>query len=199
VVDDGVQPVAEMCAGLCRVSYVGLGQPTLLGTKLNIGVERAAGAIIQKLDDDDYYHPEFLERAADPLRGQPPDRTLVAWDCFLVLLAGEQRVRFSGHGWTAGGTLCFHRELWERHPFRDAPRHVDTFFIEDHRPRILKVCAPEAYILVRHGANTWTHLSGGVPVDAHFRRLSVYRKPLGNLVEPIDRAFYAGLARRETA
>jgi glycosyltransferase involved in cell wall biosynthesis len=199
VVDDGAQPVAETCAGLCRVTYIRLDQPTLLGTKLNIGVKRSSGAIIQKLDDDDYYHPEFLQRAADQLRGQPSDRTLVAWDCFLVLLTGERRVRFSGHGWTAGGTLCFHRDLWERQPFRDAPRHVDTLFIEDHRPRIVKVCAPEMYILVRHGANTWTHLSGGVPVDAHFRRLPLYRKPLADLVEPIDRPFYGELTRKVTA
>jgi glycosyltransferase involved in cell wall biosynthesis len=199
VVDDGVQPVADTCQGLCRVTYLRLDEPTPLGTKLNIGVRRSSGAIIQKLDDDDYYHPEFLQRAADRLERLPPEGSLVAWDCFLVLLAGEQRVRFSGHGWTAGGTLCFHRRLWERQPFRDAPRHVDTYFIEDARPRVVKVCAPEMYILVRHGSNTWTHLSGGVPVDAHFRRLPAYRKSLWELVEPIDRLFYGALTEKVTA
>src|SRR5262249_52524607 len=38
VVDDGREPVAELCAGICRVKYVRLESPTLLGTKLNIAM-----------------------------------------------------------------------------------------------------------------------------------------------------------------
>ena len=199
VVDDGARPVDELCAGLLRVRYVRLDEPTPLGTKLNTGIRQSQGDIIQKLDDDDFYHPEFLERAAETLSRSRHERTLVAWDCFLILLAGDDRVRFSGHGWTAGGTLCFHRALWERGPFRDAPRQVDTFFIEDHQPPCARVCAPEMYILVRHGGNTWNQLSGGGGVDAYFRRRPIYRTPLAELVEPLDEPFYRGLTRKGAA
>ena len=105
VVDDGAEPASDICAGLCRVTYIRLTEPTLLGTKLNIGVERSQGRVIQKLDDDDYYRPEFLERAVASLPHDESACAVVAWDCFLVLLSGERRVRFSGHGWTAGGTF----------------------------------------------------------------------------------------------
>jgi hypothetical protein len=73
------------------------------------------------------------------------------------------------------------------------PAAVDEWFIKDHQPTLVKVCAPELYILVRHGHNTWKTMRGG-EVDNYFRRLSIYPKPLNTLVEPLDRAFYRGLA-----
>ena len=194
VVDDGPEPIADLCAGLCRVVYVRLNEPTLLGKKLNLAVAHASGRIIQKLDDDDYYHPQFLERAISALPRNPGCGALVTWDCFLILLAGETTVRFSGHGWTAGGTFCFHRELFERGGFREIPRHVDTGFVQDHRPALIKVCEAPHYMLVRHGANTWNHLKGGSRVDEYLRSLPVYNAGLGDVVEPIDRAFYESLA-----
>jgi glycosyltransferase involved in cell wall biosynthesis len=189
VVDDGDLSVADLCSGLYRVRYVRLNEPTSLGSKLNIGVHHARGTIIQKLDDDDYYHNGFLERAVSSLPAVEQECSLVAWDCFLIILAGEAKVRFSGHGWAAGGTLCFHRKLWERANFRDVPYAVDHWFLKDQQPRLIKVCAPELYILVRHGRNTWKTMHGR-EVDAYFQRLEVYHKPLDILVEPLDRLFY---------
>ena len=67
VLDDGEQSVEKLCSGLPRVRYVRLDQPTLTGTKMNIGVAHAQGNILQKLDDDDYYHPDFLQLAVKHL------------------------------------------------------------------------------------------------------------------------------------
>ncbi len=55
VLDDGQQSVEKLCSGLPRVRYIRLDQPTLTGTKMNIGVEHARGNILQKIDDDDCY------------------------------------------------------------------------------------------------------------------------------------------------
>lgn len=197
VVDDGEESVAELCSGLYRVNHIHLDNPTSLGRKLNVGVEHARGAIIQKIDDDDYYHPQFLERAVGALMVKDQNHA-VTWDCFLILLLGEQHVHYSGHGWTAGGTLCFRRQLWEQGHFRDVPNQVDTLFIADNRPQMIKICAPELYILVRHGHNTWNHLSSGAAVDGYFEQLPVYHKPLGDLIEPLDRLFYNSLGRERT-
>lgn len=192
VVDDGEPAVADLCSGLDRVHYVRLHEPASLGRKLNIGVQQARGTIIQKLDDDDYYHPEFLARAVRNLPARAREHCLVAWDCFLILLAGQRAVRFSGHGWTVGGTLCFHRELWERVNFRDVSHAEDYWFLKDHQPRLVKVCTPELYIVVLHGRNTWKTMHGG-EVDDYFQRLGVYHKPLDTLIEPLDRMFYRAL------
>ncbi|HYM09838.1 MAG TPA: glycosyltransferase family 2 protein [Bryobacterales bacterium] len=195
VVDDGEQPVADQCAGVERVRYLRLPQPAPLGAKLNLGIEQAQGGILQKLDDDDYYHPGFLQLAVEHLPRDRPDRSLAAWDSFLVLLPGEKQVRHSGCGWAAGGTLCFDRRLWQRRRFRNLPCSVDHWFLLDHRPDVVLVDAPEYYLLVRHGANTWSKMDDGGRVDDYFRGLPVYPKPLHALVGPLHCAFYESLAR----
>src|ERR1700730_16722089 len=60
VVDDGEVTVCDLCAGQGLVRYCCLDRHTETGTKRNIGVEQARGSIIHKVDDDDYYSPDFL-------------------------------------------------------------------------------------------------------------------------------------------
>lgn len=193
VVDDGDVPVEPLCAGLPQVRYLRLEQPTPLGEKLNLGIAKARAPILQKLDDDDYYHPHFLARAAASLPGEQPEREIAAWDCFFTLLAGELQARWSGHGWSAGGTLCFHRKVWERRPFRPLPRSVDSWFLRDHQPLLQRVCAPHLYLLVRHGNNTWRQMAGGESADDFLRRLPVHSAPLETLVSAEAFAIYQSL------
>lgn len=197
VVDDGRDAVGGLCEGLTRVRYIRLHRPATTGTKLNIGIQRARGEILQRLDDDDYYHPDFLKLALARLPSRTCARTMVAWDCFLVLLAGEPRLHYSGHGWAAGGTFCFYRNLWQRQPFRDLAIREDYWFINDHRPRLLCVDAPEHFIVVRHGRNTW-RLREGERVDSYFRSLPSYPKSLEELLPPEDLLFYGSLSYRQT-
>jgi glycosyltransferase involved in cell wall biosynthesis len=194
VVDDGEPSVAELCSGLFRVRYVRLDEPTSLGRKLNIGIEHSTGEIIQKLDDDDFYGQDFLARSVIALDSANDERAVITWDCFTILIAGERIVRDSGHGWTTGGTLCFHRALWRQHQFRNVPQNVDTWFIEDHVPRLVRVCAPELYMLVRHGCNTWNQLSSGTQVDDYFKSLPRSERTLDEVIEPIDQSFYFSLS-----
>ncbi|MEX2264217.1 MAG: glycosyltransferase family 2 protein [Bryobacteraceae bacterium] len=190
VVDDGEEPVGQLFQPTDRIVYVRLNRPASLGTKMNIGIARARGSVLQKMDDDDYYHPEFLETAVSHLA--EGDRNIVAWDCFLVLFAGEREARFSGHGWASGGTLCFSRRLWERAPFRDAPRSVDRWFLTDHEYRITPVCAAERYLVVRHGRNTWTRMDE-YDTDDWLQALPIHPKPLEELMSEADAVFYRGL------
>ncbi len=192
VVDDGDEPVAELCRGASRVRYLRLERRTPVGIKLNIGAEEARGTILQKLDDDDYYAPDFLERAVAGLAAGERERTVVAWGSFLVLMAGGAQLHFSGEHWAAGGTLCFHREVWLRAPFRDRPGEVDKYFLLDHHPHLVRVRAPESYLLVRHGGNTWTDW-GSETVDQLFRRMPVYPKALEELIDPESLEFYRSL------
>ena len=71
---------------------------TLFGTRPEI---IRLSRIIQKLDDDDYYHPDFLRTAPARLPAQDRALCLAAWDCFLILHPGERALRYSGHGWKA--------------------------------------------------------------------------------------------------
>jgi glycosyltransferase involved in cell wall biosynthesis len=195
VIDDGDAPIRELCLDHRRVRYIRLPVPTSTGTKLNIGIASAAGDILQKFDDDDYYHPRFLETALAHLPKKNRDRSIVAWDCFLAVEKGDPQVRFSGHGWKVGATLCFTRALWERHPFRDVPRSVDSWFLKDHgRAKVIRVCAADYFMVVRHGRNTWTHFSDGQRVEDYFRKLARDPRPVERIVSRRHAEFYRKLA-----
>jgi glycosyltransferase involved in cell wall biosynthesis len=196
VVDDGARPVERLCTGMPNVTYLRLTSRTATGTKLNLGIEAARGDILQKLDDDDFYAPGFLSAAVGRLCRARRDDALVAWCCFLVLIARERRLYFSGHGWKTGGTLCFHRALWRRHPFRDVFGSSDSWFIRDARPFIARVCAAEQYLVVRHGANTWRHIDGYGAAENYFRLRPSPRR-IRDIVGRRDVAFYDALMRAE--
>jgi hypothetical protein len=84
--------------------------------------------------------------------------------------------------------------MWRRVPFREVPRSVDSWFLRDHAPNLIRVCQAEQYILVRHGANTWNTVTSG-DVDDYFRARPVYEKPLRAVVPPEDWPFYRRLTR----
>jgi len=194
VVDDGVPPVADACAGLERVRYLRLDRRASTGAKLNLGIQAARGGLLQKWDDDDYYHPDFLRTAVAHMP-PPPDRDhcLVAWDCFLILIAGERRLRASGHGWTIGNTFLFTRKFWARAPFRDLARGSDWWFLRDQQVVLVRVCAPEQCMVVRHGQNTWTDMRSGEPVDDYLRRFPFHDRPGCDVMGAEDWAFYESL------
>ena len=193
VVDDGRESVGDLCQGIPRVRHIQLYRPATTGTKLNIGIQRARGDILQKIDDDDYYHPDFLKLAVARLPSRTSVRTLVAWDCFLVLLAGETHLRHSGHGWEAGGTFCFYRKLWECKAVsrcRKGRRLLVSSTIIARNPA--GVC--------RRTLHAWFGTAGirgnlcsGEAVDSYFHSLPPYPKELDAVVPPEDLAFYRSL------
>jgi glycosyltransferase involved in cell wall biosynthesis len=196
IVDDGAEPAAEGIPDDPRIRYLRLAGKTPLGTKLNLGIEAARGDLLQKLDDDDYYHPRFLARTVETLRRDRRDNVISGLDCFLVLIAQSGELRFSGHGWFTGATFCFRRSLWRRHPFRDLPRAVDWWFLRDHQPYRLKICEPELLIVVRHQAgHTWRRL-GKTDVTEYFRRRRPWGKPLERLLPADDLPFYRSLRQK---
>jgi glycosyltransferase involved in cell wall biosynthesis len=194
VVDDGEAPVERLCAGVRDLTYIRLRTPAPTGTKLNHGIAAARGDILQKLDDDDFYAPGFLSTSVGRLIRARRRDALVAWCCFLVLIARERKLYFSGHGWNTGGTLCFRRALWERHPFRDLYASSDSWFIRDTRPFVERVCAAEQYLVVRHGANTWQRIDGYGAAENYFR-MRPCRTPLGDIVGSRHTRFYSSLMK----
>lgn len=190
IVDDSPDPgVAE---GLARehpaVTHVHV-PPTLLGTKLNLGIENARGDVIQKWDDDDIYRPRFLEIALDWL-GRTPRPGFVLWDSYLILMAWTGDLYWTGPGHKAGPSLCFDRELWAQRPFRDVPNAVDSHWIADHPEYTPVVGHPEELILVRHGSNTWQEFKG-IHVDSFISaELEPWPVSFAEVVDRADLAFY---------
>lgn len=193
IVDDGPTPVIDCIPKDSRLTYVSLSHRESLGHKLNLGIERSHGKIIQKMDDDDFYHPRFLSTTVAALHGNNPETSVAGFHCFLVLIAQTGEVRFSGEGWCAGGTLCFFRELWEKTPFRDISGAEDWHFLRDSRAQQIKVNDAELYILVRHGGGHAWNSMGHADVTDTFRQRPPYHKPLEALVCSEDLEFYRSL------
>lgn len=157
IIDDSARSYAALVPDNRRIGYIHLLEPMSLGAKLNYGISISASRIIQKIDDDDYYHPLFLQTMVERLQSQLS--SIVAIGSLTVLMLRSGRLHDAGVGWFAGGTLCFFRTAWETVGFRDVPRRVDVYFLEDH-PELKRasVDAPHLYVLVRHGAHAWTRL-----------------------------------------
>jgi glycosyltransferase involved in cell wall biosynthesis len=193
VVDDGPIPSADSVPPDPTIRYLRLGQRTALGAKLNLAIDQAGGEIIQKLDDDDYYAPDMLDAMVSALSEQDPLRAVAGLDCFLVLIAASGHVTFSGHGWFAGNSLCFHRSLWARRAFREVAAAEDWWFLRDHQPILRRVCRAELCIVVRHDqGHTWVS-NGREDVTAAFARRAAVSRPLSALVQREDLAFYGTL------
>lgn len=206
VVDDGAESCESLVPRSPRIKYLRLEQETLLGTKLNLGVEAGSGEIIQKLDDDDYYHPSFLEVMTSTLLESGRRDVIAAVERLLVLVSATGDLVDAGDGWFAGGTYCFFRDAWKQSPFQDVPRRVDVCFLEDHPDLArLPVSVPELYILVRHDNHTWTRMAPetvqpftGVPVEdvtTYFASCPRYAKGLRDLIPAEQARFYESLRR----
>jgi hypothetical protein len=161
---------------------------TPLGSKLNAGIARARGRLIQKMDDDDWYGPEFLTATVAALdrRWKIACRpTLVFLSPFLFFDLARWELRRSRPGQLPGATLLFPRDIWEEQPFRPLPGDEDVWFLLD-QARLGAVTttasALECYLAVRHtglGADrghTWTHQATGQALDDYTRYLHPYER-----------------------
>jgi len=187
VVDDGTySPVdAAVVEGIGgRLIRVEPGTP--LGTKLNHGARAASGIFCQKMDDDDWYAPSFVETmVANVLESwailcRP---TLAVLMGFLFFDVARWEIRMSTPENAPGATLFFTREMWEEHPFRGVPRDEDVWFYMDqlrHGGTCVTVDAPESFLAVRHSGSptdrghTWTRQLDGQRLESYLLDLPLH-------------------------
>jgi glycosyltransferase involved in cell wall biosynthesis len=214
VIDDGARyPADEGAVRAVGGRLLRTRPGTPLGEKLNLGVREARGALCQKMDDDDWYAPEFLATMVEVLRASQtgacrPTVAYLAPFLFFDVPRWELRVSQANHA--PGSTLLFSREDWEARPFRAVAVHEDAWFLMDQRRRgvtTLPVRAPERYLAVRHGqgagdrGHTWTHQANGSTVETFLAGLATHPDPpealLPDWVLPTYRALHA--ERRDAA
>lgn len=192
LVDDPDEPLFAGIRLGPEIRYLQTSARLTLGSKLNFGIEGARGAIIQKLDDDDYYHPEFLSATVGTLWARNQPDSIVALTSYLVLIADTGELKWhSGSYVYAGATFCFFREFWRKSRFRDVSLHEDTFFLTDHQPAIIGINNPELYCYVRHaGGHAWRVTWEGEDVTEYVRKLPAYSKSLKEYIPRQDLWFY---------
>lgn len=175
VVDDGDEPVEDLCAGLPHVRYFRLDRRASLGAKRAFGAQRARGELVAQWDDDDWYAPARLAMQAAPIvRGEAD---LTGFCDTLVLDTRDARfwsMTPDVHGRAflanvAAGTLVFRRSmLGDDVRYPDANCGEDAMLLDRARKkgfRLQAVPNDGAFVYVRHGANTWQRFIPGRFID----------------------------------
>jgi len=131
--------VAELAAqgrdlGLEHVTVVPVPSDRTLGAVLNLGLEAASGAYVAKMDDDNYYGPQFLADLVDAF-GTTSAGITGKWAHYVWLRStGAVVLRFekyenSYHRLVQGGSIVVEREIAQDIRFSDIPRAVDSDFL----------------------------------------------------------------------
>ena len=191
VVDDGEAfPADEAAVAAVGGQVLRMPAGTPLGTKLNAGAERARGWLCQKMDDDDWYAPEFLVRMASRVLESHAvvcRPTIAFLMPFLFFELGRWEIRQSHPSNAPGATLMFSRDAWEIRQFRPLFQDEDVWFYLDQMRAggtVLTVQALECFLAVRHRGTAgdrghiWTHQADGSTLEETLQRRPLhYRRP----------------------
>lgn len=112
-----------------RIVEVDAGRP--LGAVLNAALDESTGALVAKMDDDDFYGPDHLGDLVLALRYS--GATIVGRRCTTTYLERRDRTVVPGpehqERWTThlpGATMLMHADAIRRLRWRDVPNAVDT-------------------------------------------------------------------------
>jgi len=189
VVDDGeLFPAYHEAIEALDGRLIRMQPGTPLGTKLNAGVEQANGALCQKMDDDDWYAPTFIEKmtAAVLESHEVICRPAVAFLMpFLFFEVARWEIRQSHPANAPGATLLFSRDAWEMRQFRPLFQDEDVWFFLDQirwGARVLPVRALEDFLAVRHRGSTsdrghiWTHQHNGSTLEDDLKQRALHSR-----------------------
>jgi predicted O-methyltransferase YrrM len=131
ILDDGADSAADLVPSHPRIRYLREEQRRTLGAKRNRLCEMARGKVIVHWDDDDWHAPDRLERQLAALQASGTDICGVDRVIFLAVDGSAAwDYAYGGAGpWVAGGSLCYRRDYWLRHPFPEIQMGEDTQWI----------------------------------------------------------------------
>lgn len=135
-----------------------------LGTCLNTLVGQASGEVLAKLDDDDFYAPNYLLDQLNAL--QYSGAGLVGKECsylydaelnVMIRRRPEREHRFTK--FVAGPTFVGHADVFRNHPFADRSTGEDTQFLRDLAENGIKVYAADRFNFLQmrnKSGHTWS-------------------------------------------
>jgi glycosyltransferase involved in cell wall biosynthesis len=123
VLDNG-ESVADLIPDADNIRYIVDDSDSTLGVRINRCAERAAGDILAIWDDDDWYHPERIERQLRTLSGY----ALTGYHSILFD-DGAQAYEYIAPRGILGNSLMFTRVRWKKRSFRAMAVGYDTDFV----------------------------------------------------------------------
>lgn len=152
--------------GLDNITVVGASSDLTLGACMNLGVDAAQGRFIAKVDDDNYYGPQFAADLVDAFRYTDAQIT-GKWAHYVWLRStGAVVLRYpdSEHRYerrVQGGSMMFDRDLVRRVRFSDIPRAVDSDILDRAAAEGARIYSADRYNFVSvrgtdRLSHTWT-------------------------------------------
>ncbi|MDR6987955.1 spore maturation protein CgeB [Paenarthrobacter nitroguajacolicus] len=121
--------------GIRRFKLLSQPREVTLGKCLNLCVEAASGAVLTKMDDDDYYGPNYLadllyalDYSKADVVGKHAHHMHFRSSRMTVLRMPHKEHQFSR--FVMGPTITARREVFEAHPFEELNRGEDTAFLK---------------------------------------------------------------------
>lgn len=134
-------------------------EPTSLGDKHNLGVERARYPWIAKWDDDDWHASWRLARSLDVAETRNAD--IVSCTPLIVHELTDDRRSYEYHyqlprPWLPAQAAVWKRDLWRRTPYPERDSGIDTLWIWDvlERGAHAATFADPSYVLYEWGQKT---------------------------------------------
>jgi glycosyltransferase involved in cell wall biosynthesis len=161
------EEIRSRFSGFERFRLIGVPPERMLADGLNAALEVATGDYVAKIDDDDYYGPDYISDALlafdyAPTIGLVGKRTFFAY----MEATDETVLRFPGQSYkycrqVHGGTLLWDRRRLEDLRFDPVKRGTDTKFLESVRRLGVPIFSTDAFnfIHVRYtdkSRHTWT-------------------------------------------
>ncbi|MCU1574777.1 MAG: glycosyltransferase [Micrococcaceae bacterium] len=149
--------------GVSAVTVLPAAAELALGSCLNLGVRACSGDVVTKMDDDDYYAPNYLRDQLHALHYS--GATIVGKQAHYMYFsetnASVLRFAHKEHRFTRlvmGPTMMGRRETFVQLPFRDVARGEDTAFLADVHAAAGTVYSADRYnyFQIRGGdGHTW--------------------------------------------
>jgi spore maturation protein CgeB len=122
--------------GVGKFRFLTAPKELTLGECLNLCVSASTGEVLSKIDDDDYYGPNYILDALNALQfskaavvGKQAHYMHFLANRATILRSAHKEHRFSRL--VAGPTITAARAVFEDHPFQARNRGEDTTFLED--------------------------------------------------------------------
>lgn len=158
IVDDGSEPVRDLIPDDPRLRYLRLDRKRTIGAKRNLACQEARGEVIVHWDDDDWMAPWRLRYQVDSLRAAQADICGLDQVLFydpLAQRAWQYMYPRNAKPWVAGGTLCYTKAFWQRHPFPDLNIGEDARFVWATTGKSLLALQEQTfYVAMIHPGNT---------------------------------------------
>lgn len=158
--------LAELASvhGVRQYTVLSASAQMTLGECLNLCVQASSGTVLTKMDDDDYYAPNYLldlmhalEYSGADVVGKQSHYMHFAQSRITVLRGGHMEHKFGRL--VMGPTITARREVFEAHPFQPRSRGEDTAFLASVVEANGSIYSADRfnYCQMRSGAgHTWT-------------------------------------------